>query len=172
MTNLLSQVRHCDNALGRDWASPGSACGSAGELLCDSDILIFINATVKLLKMHVCRDKAEILVCYLCLHSWLYNLQLYNKALWSLQGKGCLPCCLCRGWHAEFGSPLHRLSVMQVETNAAAVKALLFGTISATSLRQQSNLALSPFAASTASLFNYMCSLLCCFTQRLLKYDP
>lgn len=50
--------------------SPGS---SAGELLSDSDVLTFIIATVKLLKMCICRENAEISV-YLCLHSPLYNL--------------------------------------------------------------------------------------------------
>lgn len=50
------------------------------------------------------------------------------KALWFLQCNGCLPCCPCRGWHGEFGSLLHRFSVIQVETNAAALKALVADT--------------------------------------------
>lgn len=67
---------HCPVAV--HWAETvpalGSSCSSAGELLCDSDVLICMrSATLKLLKMCICRDKTEIFV-YLCLHSCLYNL--------------------------------------------------------------------------------------------------
>lgn len=67
---------HC--AVTVPWAGTvpalGSPCSSVGELPWDSGVLVFLSATLKLMKMCICKDKAEILVCSLCFHCWFYNL--------------------------------------------------------------------------------------------------